>query len=90
MSAFQFYKLHRTGMKHQAADALSRLKTKGEDSSLLDDEVTVPTIPREIFASAPRTAITNLEIIEEHRGPFIPFISYVCITAGIKTTISRK
>jgi len=39
---FEFDVVHRPGIKHQAADALSRLNTQGEDEEPLEDEV--PTL----------------------------------------------
>ena len=39
LSEFDFEVVHRPGVKHQAADALSRMQTNGEDASRMDDEI---------------------------------------------------
>lgn len=80
-SAFQI--LHRVAVEHRESDVPSRLKTKGERKTLLDDVVPVLTTSQEIFACAPRTDVTNYEFIKKLKGQFIPFIPDVCMTAGI-------
>lgn len=75
--------MHHTGVKHQAADALLSLKTKGEDNTILDDEVLVPNIPQDVFTCALRTDITDLGFKEELKGPFVLFIPEVCLVAAI-------
>lgn len=42
LSDFDYEVKHRAGVKHQAADTLSRLRTDGADTSLLDDAI--PTL----------------------------------------------
>lgn len=49
-SEMEFDIVHQTGVKHQAADALSRLSTIGEDCMAMDNAVSVMTVfiaPRE-------------------------------------------
>lgn len=43
LSEFVFDVVHSAGIKQQAADELSRLKTKGEEVTPLNDEVPVLT-----------------------------------------------
>lgn len=45
LSEFTVDTVYRTGVKHQAGDALWYLKTKEEYKSTLDDELPVLTIP---------------------------------------------
>lgn len=80
--------MHGAGVKHLAADALSRLKTRGKDKTILDDEVQVLTLPPEIFAYVPRTDTTDRKVIEELKGSFATFIPVVCMMVGI--TDSKK
>lgn len=75
--------IHRAGIKHQAGDTLSRLRTNGWEKTSLDDEVTVNTIPQEIFACPPKTETNNIERIEQQKGLFVLFLMEVCMMARI-------
>lgn len=83
MSEFESDIIHCAGIKHQAADALLRLKTNGEDKSSVDDEVQVLTVHQKVFACAPQTQKSYLEFIREPDGQFIPFNLKACIIASI-------
>lgn len=65
LSELKFAILYRVGVKHQAVKALSRLKTKGEDKTVLSQEVPVLTIPQQILACAPENDIADLQFFEE-------------------------
>lgn len=41
--------VYRAEIKYSIADSLSRLKTKGEGETLLDDDVPVFTVPQQIL-----------------------------------------
>lgn len=41
---FDIVNIYRAGVKHLAADALSRLPTRGEDHTLLDDDLPILAI----------------------------------------------
>lgn len=41
LSKYEFDVVHRAGIKHQSADALSRLTTSGNDDTTLDDGIPV-------------------------------------------------
>lgn len=83
--------MHLPRVKHEAAEALSRLKIKGEDKKLLDDDVAVLTIPQEIAAFARRADITNLELLAKRESSiarFIPeFFRMSCIKDNKKVEI---
>lgn len=49
----------------------------------MEDEVSVLTIPLEIFACAPRTDISDLEFFAQLKGPFVPFRREVCLMVGV-------
>lgn len=82
-SEFEFFIVRSARVKHQAAGAVSRLRTRGEDKAILSAEVPFLTNPQEIFACGPRTDITRPEFIEERKGLFVPFSPEVCMMAGI-------
>lgn len=53
LTEFEIDIVHRAGVKRKAADALSRLNTKGVDCPPMVDEVPVLAIPPKSFACAP-------------------------------------
>lgn len=74
LSAFEFDIVHGTGVKQEAADALSRGKTRSAEKTSQRNEVAVLIILQELFASAPKTDVTDFELIEDPKGQFIPSI----------------
>lgn len=68
---------------HQPADQLSRLKTKVDDKTSLDDEIPDPTVSQEIFACPSMPETPGIELIKDPKGPFIPLILEFCMMAGI-------
>lgn len=54
--------------RHQAVDVLSPLKINGEDKSLLQNDVPVFTIHRQILACAPKREATDFEIIKNTKA----------------------
>lgn len=76
--------MYRAGIKHQATDELSRLKTKSEDRTPFEDEIPAITIFVRSLACAALAAERNLETIEEPKGPVVFFISKVCMLTGTK------
>lgn len=83
LSEFEFDIINRAAIERQAADALSHLKTKGEDGTSLDDKVPVLAISQKRFAYAPKTKTRNLKFLEKPKRPFIPFIPKVYMVVGI-------
>lgn len=63
LSEFEFDIVYRVGMKHQAADTLSCLKTGGDQYTPLGNEVLVLTIFTKCLAYVPSTAKPELETI---------------------------
>lgn len=51
LSKLEFDAVHRAGIKHQTAEALSRFPTTGNDKMLLNNDVPVLTISRNAMAS---------------------------------------
>lgn len=58
-------------MKHYAADALSHLRIKVEQSAGLNTEVAVLTVFKAFLACVARTEITDFEVIEEPKRPHL-------------------
>lgn len=81
-SELEFDIVHRAGIKHQTADALSRIKTNSEDKTVLDDEVQVFTKPQSLFPCASQKKTTDFEVIEERNGTIVPLIPEVCMIVG--------
>lgn len=73
---------HRACIKHRAAEALSRVKTNGENKTPLEDVFPFLTIAQEMFSCAPKTVTTEFEFIEEVKDLFISIIAEVCIIEG--------
>lgn len=63
LSEFEFYIVNRTDTKQEGADTMSRSKTKCEDKAALDEKVPVFTVLEAFFACAPKTKITDFELI---------------------------
>lgn len=61
---FGLNSVNRAEIKRQAAEALSRLKSKGEDKTTIDNEGPYLTVSQELFTSPPMTEATDLELIE--------------------------
>lgn len=74
LSKFEFNIGNHAILKHQSADALSCLKIKDKAKNFLDVEVSVLTIPQEIFAYALKTETADFEFIEVHIILFVHFI----------------
>lgn len=83
MSELEFDIARRANNTHQAAVPLSRLNTKGEDMTTIDDEVPVLTVFYKVLACAPQTVIIDFDVIDEPKYTFIPYIPEVCMTTGI-------
>lgn len=83
-SEFEINIIHRAGVKHEAADALSRLKTVGKDHAPLEEEVPVFANSSKFLACAPLLAEPEFETIERPKGLFVPLFSevrtFACIT----------
>lgn len=84
LSELNFNIFHRSGIKHQAANGLTRLKTTREVQTVLEDEVQDLTTLKELFAYAPTTETPELELFGKPKDHSERFIPDVCITAGIK------
>lgn len=67
LSEFEFDIIHRAGIKHQAVDALSQLKTKGVDTMPLQNEVPVLTISLLSHNTFPYMMITSTNLSKKHR-----------------------
>lgn len=90
MSESEFDILHRASVKNQAAHVLSWLKKKGKDKTLLDNEVSIRSIPQNIFSYAPQTEIADFEFIEDPRGSFVSYIPEFCTMEGITNNEQAK
>lgn len=64
MLDYEFDIIHLSDVNHQAADALTRLKTKGEHETPLEDEVSFLIILQEIYACSSKMETTDLHFIE--------------------------
>lgn len=83
LSELELNIVHSAGIKRQAADTLSRIKSKREDETALDEEVSVLTISQEYFAYASKTEKSELDLIEDRKGHLVLFIPEVCMMKGI-------
>lgn len=83
MSEFKFDIVHRAGLNHYAADALSRFKTESESKSTPDNKVPALTVSHAFIECAPQTEITDFEFIKEPEGPIIPLAPEVCMMRSI-------
>lgn len=63
ISESEFDIIHRMGVKHLAADALSQMNGKGKSRTPLDDELTILAISPKSFASAPSPVQPKSETI---------------------------
>ena len=70
LAEYEFDVVHRAGVKHQAADALSRLPTDGEDKAPLDDEIPVLVIQHDDEQTV-STVVCVHEQYETTDGPAI-------------------
>lgn len=69
LSEFEFFIVHRAGIKHEAADALSRRQSSCDGETPLDDEIPILTIPQK-NACATKTDLTDFKFIEDPKAPF--------------------
>lgn len=76
--------VHLAGIKHQTHESLCRLRTKGEDKTLLIDELPVLSIPQLSFEFAQQSELIIYESNETPKGPFVPFTHKFCMLADIK------
>lgn len=90
LSTFELDMVHRAGIKHEAAKALSHIKIIGGHKTSLDDEVVVLNISQEIFTYTPRTETTDFKSIGEIKGSFVPFIQVVCMMESITDNHKAK
>lgn len=82
LSESEFGMVRHASVKQQEAVALSRLRTKRDDKTLLSDKVPVLTTLQEIFECAQRTFITDIEFIVGPKGPFPSFVPHVSMNEG--------
>lgn len=64
-SEFEFNIVLCDGIKHKAAETMSRFETLGKNETPLYDEVPVLNIPQKTFACVPQTEITDFQSNEE-------------------------
>lgn len=83
LSEFELDIVHLSGIKHKAADVLSRSKVKIEDKTALDDEVPVLTISQPYLACVTYTEMIYLKFIKEPRSRLEPIIPQFCGRAVI-------
>lgn len=74
--------IHHAGIKYQAGDVLSRLRTKGKNKIALNDEVPALTISQAFLAYDPETEVTDFEFTEECGDPSVNFVPRFCIMTG--------
>lgn len=69
---FEVNTAHHVVVIHQAADALSRQKTKSADRTPIDNEAPVHSILPKSLVCAPSPIGPELETIEELQDPSVP------------------
>lgn len=79
----EIYIVQRAGIKYQAANALSRLKTRSENSTPLQDKVPVSNIFWRSFAHELLFVEPNSETTVEIKGRFFPLSLAFSVIAGI-------
>lgn len=88
LSYFQIQIICSARLKHQAASAMSRLKTECEKDTLVNEKAPVCTKPQDLFDGTSKTEVLVLNFVEKLKGRFVSFGPEVCVKAGI--TDNRK